>query len=136
MAPIAMVFGAILIILGVVGYVATDRISVTALIPAGFGLALLLLGVLARKENLRKHAMHLAAALGLVGFLGSASGLPKLMTLLAGGEVERPAAAISQSLMAVTCAVFVGLCVKSFIDARRARKRASAGTGDDALPPG
>ncbi len=134
MAPVAMGFGVWLIVLGVVGYVASDRASPTALIPAGFGLVMLLLGVLARKEHWRKHAMHLAAALGLVGLVATASGLRKLVTLLTGGDVERPAAVISQSIMAVTCAVFVGLCVKSFIDARRARRRAAEGTVAEPLP--
>jgi hypothetical protein len=134
MSPVAIVFGVILIVVGVVGYVATDQVSWTALIPAFFGVVLLPLGLLARKENLRKHAMHLAAAVGLLGFLGSVSGLVGLATLLVGGEVERPAAAISRSIMAVTCAVFVGLCVKSFINARRARQRAAAGTVTEPLP--
>jgi hypothetical protein len=129
MAPVAVGFGILLTVVGVVGYVLTERVSTTALIPTWFGIALLVLGVLAYKDSLRKHAMHLAALVGLVGFLGSAAmGLPKLATLLSGGEVERPAAVLSQSLMAVCCAVFVGLCVKSFIDARRARNRAAGGT--------
>jgi hypothetical protein len=42
--------------------------------------------------------------------------------LLSGGEMK-PMAATMQALMALTCAAFVGLCVKSFIDARVARKQ-------------
>lgn len=123
MAAITIWFGIILILLGLVGYVGSGGASVTALIPAGFGVVLTALGFAARYEWARKHAMHAAAALGLLGFLGSVPGLLQLPTLLAGGDVARPMAVISQSIMAVLMALFVGLCVKSFIDARRARER-------------
>ena len=121
MARTTMIFGITLVALGVVGYVATDAVSMTALIPAFFGVVLLVAGWLALNEQRRKHAMHAAAMVGVVGFLGAARGLGGLFTLLSGGEVPRPAAVVSQSLMAALMAVFVALCVKSFIDARRAR---------------
>ena len=57
-------------------------------------------------------------ALGLIGFLGGAFSF--LRPLLSGGELK-PMAAAMQALMALTCAGFVGLCVKSFVDTRRAR---------------
>jgi fluoride ion exporter CrcB/FEX len=114
-------FGIVLIVLGLGGYFGTDRVSLTALIPAAFGLMLVIFGALARDEKRRKLAMHIAVTVGLLGFLGTVSGLVKLPTLLSGGEVARPAAVISQSIMAVLMAVYVGMCVKSFIDARRRR---------------
>jgi hypothetical protein len=127
--PITIVFGAVLIALGGVGYVATEMKSVTALIPAFFGLALVLLGGLALKDNLRKHAMHLAAMVGLFGCVG---GLVMVVLTLTKGEIERPVAFGMTIGMAVICGVFEWLCVRSFIDARRARKRreaeAAAGT--------
>ena len=52
---------AALIVIGVVGYVATERQSATALIPALLGLLLLAFGWLARNEAYRKHAMHAVA---------------------------------------------------------------------------
>ena len=95
---------------------------VTALSLAG----LVLLGALSFKDRLRKHAMHLAAVVGLVGFVvPGIMGIPKLITWLGGGEIPRPAAAVSQSMTAVLCAVFVGLCVNSFIQARRRRAGAT-----------
>jgi len=121
MSNVTIAFGVILIALGLAGYVATGQESPTALIPAAFGVLLLICGVLARKEHLRKHAMHAAAALGLLGFLGTARGLVQAFALLGGGTVERPAAVTSQAVMAVLSLIFVVLCVKSFIDARRAR---------------
>ena len=121
MARTTIIFGVVLIALGVVGYVGTGAVSVTALIPSVFGVLLALLGWLALNERYRKHAMHVAAAIGLVGFLGSVRGLIRLSDLIAGTEIERPAAVISQSVMAILMVAFISFCVKSFIDARRAR---------------
>ena len=117
----AILFSLLLILLGLGSYFGTGRSSVTALIPAFFGLPLLLTGLLGLRESLLQHAMHAAAVLALLGLLGTISGIPKLVTLLGGGAVERPAAAVVQTLMAVLCAVFLGLCVRSFISARRRR---------------
>lgn len=121
MPRIAIVFGSLLVLVGVGFYIGTGAASVTALIPAFIGLPLALLGGLATRENLRRHAMHGAVALGLLGFLGSARGLVQLPALLAGEPLARPAAVAGQSLTAVLCLVFVILCVRSFVAARRKR---------------
>ena len=120
MAKITIGLGLVLIALGIGSYLGTGRASVTALIPAFFGVPLLLLGLLALKESMRKHAMHIAAVMGLLGFGGTVGGLMKLPVLLTGGELERPAAVAVQASMAIVCFVFVLLCVWSFIQARRA----------------
>lgn len=44
MARTTMVFGVVLIALGVIGYVGTAAVSITALIPAIFGAVLAILG--------------------------------------------------------------------------------------------
>jgi hypothetical protein len=118
-ARVTTAFGVGLIGLGVIAYVGTAAVSVTALIPAIFGAVLVLLGWFAAYERYRKHAVRLAVAVGLVGFLGAVPGLMGLWDLISGGEVQRPAAVVSQSLMAILMAVFVGLCVRSFIGESR-----------------
>ena len=120
MSKITIAVGAFLIVLGLIGYLGTGMVSWTALIPALFGLPLTILGALALQEGWRKHVMHAAVIVGLVGFLGGAFSF--MRPLLSGGEMK-PMAATMQALMALTCAAFVGLCVKSFIDARVARKQ-------------
>lgn len=120
MAKITIGLGLVLIVLGLGGYFGTGRESWTALIPALFGLPLVLLGLIALKEHLRKHAMHVAAVIGLLGFAGTVKGLMKLPVLLTGGELARPAAGAVQAAMAIVCLLFVLLCVRSFIKARRA----------------
>jgi uncharacterized membrane protein len=122
-SKITIAVGAFLIVLGLIGYFGTGMVSWTALIPALFGLPLTLLGLLALQEGWRKHAMHAAVIIGLVGFLGGAFSFVR--PLLSGGEMK-PMAAVMQALMALTCAAFVGLCVKSFIDARVARKQGAS----------
>ncbi len=120
MAKITIGLGFVLIAIGLGSYFGTGRASVTALIPALFGLPLLILGLVALSERRRKTAIHIAVGIGLLGFAGTVRGLMKLPVLLTGGELERPTAVAVQSAMAIVCLVFVLLCVWSFIKARRA----------------
>lgn len=121
MARTTIIFGVVLVALGVGGYVASGGVSVTALIPAAFGVVLTMLGGIAVNQRYRPAAVSVAAAVALVGFLGSVRGLTGMVDLLSGAEVQRPAAVVSQSAMALATAIFLGLCVKAFTDARRAR---------------
>jgi uncharacterized membrane protein HdeD (DUF308 family) len=116
--------GAALIVLGLGGYVLTGAVSLTALIPAAFGLLLVLAGVLARNDRWRMHAMHAAVLVALVGFLGSFRGLLGLAKVF-DGTAARPAAIVSQTIMALLTLAYIVVAVRSFIAARKAR-RASA----------
>lgn len=122
MAGLAMGTGAILILLGIIGYGASGGASITALIPAGFGVVFTILGFVARNSSLRKHAMHGAAGLALVGLVATFSGFLKAFTLIGGGMVERPQAVVAQGVMALVCFVFLAFAVRSFVQARRAPK--------------
>jgi len=118
MASTTIIFGVLLTLLGLGGYILTGTSSFTALIPAVFGLLLIVLGFLARSEAVRRHAMHAAAVVALVGCAGA------LFPLLRTPMGLRPAIAVfSQIAMVVLTAVFVALCVRSFIDARRRRAK-------------
>lgn len=120
MPKITIGFGGGLILLGIVGFALTGGSSHTALIPGGFGLVLGGLGFLAHsRENLRKHAMHGAAGVGLFGFLATLPrGVPGIFGLLTGAEVNI-SAVTANVIMMLICGTFVGLCVRSFIEARR-----------------
>jgi hypothetical protein len=126
MANVTIGFGLVLVALGVVGYYGTGRASLTALIPLAFGLLLLVCGALARQEGLRKHAMHAAAVVGLLGFLGPLRVLPQMIALLGGGAVEHRAAVLDQLAMMVICGIFLALCIRSFVAARRSRAARAA----------
>jgi hypothetical protein len=75
----------------------------------------------------RMLVMHVAVTVGLLGFIGSAS--RAVMELAkAHGEPLGDTAAVAvrfQVAMAVICLVYVGLCVRSFIAARRGGKLAA-----------
>jgi uncharacterized membrane protein YjjP (DUF1212 family) len=119
MPNLAKAIGILLTLLGLLAYLLSSGASWTALIPACIGIPLFLLGVFARNEKARKHLMHAAVILTLVGFLGSVPGLLSLPALLGGEALERPGAVAAQSVMALLCLVFIVFAVRSFIQARR-----------------
>jgi hypothetical protein len=131
MSSITILVGIILSIYGIYSFSIAEVKSGTALIPAYFGVAFIVLGLLALKEKLRKHVMHFAAMIGVIGFLGGAfMGFPKLIPLLSGeiNDAKTHNKAMSQNLLAFVCLIFVALCVNSFIQARRRRKSEAGGT--------
>jgi|HubBroStandDraft_4_1064222.scaffolds.fasta_scaffold786085_1 uncharacterized membrane protein len=134
MPLITVVLGLFLSACGAFFYLTAETKSPTALIPAFIGIPLVLLGLLSFHAKLRKHTMHLAAMIGLLGFLGGAyKGIPNLSALLSGDLVGKEFnKAFSQNLLALVCLVFVSLCVISFVQARIRRKQASAAGSSDA----
>jgi multisubunit Na+/H+ antiporter MnhG subunit len=121
MHRVAMFFGILLIALGLVGYFRPDvfgtvgekGVSPTALIPAGFGAVLLICGlIVAYAPSTRKHVMHLAA---VVGVLGAAGGI---MPLARNDMDLSKSGTVAGLLMVILCALFVILCIRSFVLAR------------------
>ena len=119
MAQVTMLIGALLCVLGLISYSVSEAANpVTALIPAGFGAILLLLGFFTLiKPSLRKHLMHVAALVGTIGFVGGA-----VMFLKNVGPKGFVLSTGSQLAMAILCGIFVAACVRSFIAARRMRE--------------
>ncbi len=116
-------FGLALGLLGAIGFVLTGSTHPTALIPLWFGCALLTCGGLAMTENAKRRMlwMHIAVTLGLVGFL-----FPGTMAVIAyvtahGRTLARPGATGEQAIMSLVCLIFVMMCIRSFIAARRER---------------
>jgi len=124
MPKLAIIIGIILSILGLYAYFGMGAQSMTALIPTFFGIPFIILGFMGQQENRRKTAMHFAAALALLGFLGTVSGLIQFISMVGGTTVERTEAVTVQAIMAVLCFLFVFFAVKSFIEARKAQKTA------------
>ena len=117
MAPVSIVIGLLLILVGVIPYL-IHPVSLTALIPAAVGALLAILGAIALSPAARKHAMHAAAMVGVLGFLAAVG---RLVSTLAKGGTPTALAGTSLGLMALLCGLFVLLCVRSFIHARRQR---------------
>jgi len=140
LAKVTLVFAVLLIVLGLVGYFGTGAQHVTALIPAWFGVALGFGGLLAisPSESRRKLFMHINVTIGLVGFIGGAVEMTRSIIVL-----NRKLAAVqpdatshstvsfssnfaiamaSKATMTGLLLIYVILCVRSFIAARRARE--------------
>lgn len=116
MSKIAIAFGVALIVVGVVGFIPSH--APTALIPAYLGIVIAISGGIATNPSYRMHAMHLAVLVALLGFLAAGGRLVISLTK----SVIDTVAVTSQGLTTVLCGVFIVLCVRSFIVARRERE--------------
>jgi hypothetical protein len=124
-AKVTLVFAVLLCALGLVGYLGTGSLHPTALIPTWFGLALGLFGFLAisPSEGRRKLFMHVNVTIGLLGFLGAAGrAVYGYVHASASGTSPDVIALGSQATMAGLMLIYVILCVRSFISARRSGK--------------
>jgi hypothetical protein len=121
----AILCGILLILIGVVGAFASSTggsFSKTALIPAGFGVVLAILGALAKSmEGMRKHLMHVALLVALIGLIGVFFSPAFRGIIITGGIANWPSF-LAQAGMAAVCLIFIVLGIKSFADARRARE--------------
>jgi hypothetical protein len=127
MAKLTVGFGFALLMLGAIGFVKTGSTHLTALIPCAFGVPLAVAGALAITTDVKKRMlwMHVAVTVGLLGFLGSFSRAVDEYIQAHGQPLAHPVAVEYQAAMAALCLVFVVLCVRSFIAARRERKLAA-----------
>ena len=124
MAKVTLVFAALLIALGLISYLGTGSQYPTALIPTWFGLALGVFGFLAisDSESRRKLFMHINVTIGLLGFLGAAGrAVQATLHARSAGTSPNEIALASQLTMAGLLLIYVALCVRSFIAARKAR---------------
>jgi hypothetical protein len=121
MAKVTLVFAVLLIALGMTGYLGTGSAHPTALIPAWIGLALGFGGLLAisPNEGRRKLFMHINVTIGLLGFLGTAVEIARSFIATASPDAIALTAKIALALLLL---VYVILCVRSFIAARRPGK--------------
>lgn len=122
MKNLTFLCSALLILIGLVGYLAWEAIgasaqSVTSLIPAIVGVLMLIGGIIALKKN--KLGMHIAVTFSLLGAL---AGLGRLVPGLVKGTVSFSDAGPKLVLaMTVICLFYTVMAVRSFIAARRAR---------------
>jgi hypothetical protein len=125
LAKVTLVFAVLLIALGLAGYFGTGAQHVTALIPAWFGLALGIGGLLAisPSESRRKLFMHINVTIGLLGFIGGAiETIRGYVHAKSAGLQPDQIALASKLTMTGLLLLYVILCVRSFIAARRSGK--------------
>lgn len=124
MVNVSYFYSVIFIAIGVVAWAVTGMEQATALIPAYFGAVILLLTVASQfKESWRRHLMHAIMVIVLLGLLGSAGGLFRLIgSVFTGAELARPAAVYAQSVFALASIGFMYSGIRSFIEARKNRE--------------
>ena len=115
------------LLLGLAGYLGTGSMHPTALIPTWFGLALGIFGFLAisPNESRRKLFMHINVTIGAAGISGRVRlrrCAAMCMRSSAGTSPDQIALASQSSRMAGLLLIYVILCVRSFIAARRSGK--------------
>ncbi|MEM9176850.1 MAG: hypothetical protein AAGC67_16635 [Myxococcota bacterium] len=121
-AQLASLINAILLIaLSAWGYLASDSPSVTALIPAAFGLVLI--GCYGGVRDQNKVVAHVAVVLTLVVLLA--------LVMPLRGAIGRadPAAITRVAVMMASSAFALVFFIRSFIAARRAREAEEAAAG-------
>ena len=124
MAKLTIVFGVLLVLVGVIGFVATGSAHPTSLIPAAVGLLFVLFGSLANSSDPKKRMlwMHIAVTVALLMFLGTIPADVDVFRLAHGVSFPHPIAIEEKAAMSLLCLIFVLFCVQSFIAARRQRK--------------
>ncbi|MEM6259736.1 MAG: hypothetical protein AAGI37_15780 [Planctomycetota bacterium] len=95
--------------------------KMTAIIPAYFGVPIVLCGVMAFRDSLRKIAVHAALVIALLSILASLGTIPRMLS----GQAS--ALAITEiGLMVGMSATYIALGVRSFINARKERAAQAA----------
>ncbi len=125
MARVTYVFGVLLILVGLIGYFATGSAHPTALIPTWFGLALVVGGILAVSPSAgrRKLFMHINVTIGTIGCIGGFVEALRGYGAARSAGIDPDMKALAAKLaMAVLLLIYVNLCVRSFIQARRSRQ--------------
>ncbi|MGO8717605.1 MAG: hypothetical protein ACLQMO_00120 [Acidobacteriaceae bacterium] len=124
MAKFTLITALVLIVLGVAFFVATGSHAPTALIPAYFGILLGIFGLLANTEDSKRRMifMHIAVTIGLLGVIFPGwRAASDFLASTRGSTMVRPLAVKEEFTMAIICLIFVVMCVRSFIAARRTR---------------
>lgn len=122
MAKLTLWVGVLLVLISVGFWLATGRAESAALHPAGIGVLLILSGVLANTESVKQRMiwMHIAVTLGLIGFL--TTGVRATIAVAKGTALTlNPLGFEERVAIALVCLIYVVLCVRSFIAARKAR---------------
>lgn len=111
-----ILFGLLLVAIGLGGYYFADAKQPMALIPAVLGIAMFVCGVVAAQGAMRRLATHVAALIGMIGFVGPMVTIFNDIT-----NTANTAEVLAKGLTSALCLMFVLMCVNSFLEARRAR---------------
>ena len=119
-AKVSVIYGVILVVFAVLISLISGSESLTSYIPAMLGLPILILGLMAVwAPSKQKLVMHINVVIGLLIFL---AGLSVIHSLVSGANLSTNLwANFSKLFMSLTGALYLTICVKSFIFIRRKR---------------
>ena len=119
-ARVSVIYGVILVVFAVLISLISGSESLTSYIPAMLGLPILILGLMAVwAPSKQKLVMHINVVIGLLIFL---AGLSVIHSLVSGANLSTNLwANFSKLFMSLTGALYLTICVKSFIFIRRKR---------------
>lgn len=117
MSKVSIYIGILLVVVGIAFYLGTGRTAMTAMIPAFFGLPVVLLGLWSNSAERRGRMMaaHIAVLITLLGTLGGI-----VMGIISISKGKAATVVADQLIMGVLCALHLILSVRSFIQARKA----------------
>ena len=121
METVSIAYGIALIVWAVVISLLIDSRSITSWIPGMIGIPILVFGYLSILVPAKKKLfMHIVVCFGLLAFIG---GLDFLRSFSSpAGFFSNPYADISKLMLLVSGALFIYLCVKSFIFSRKVKE--------------
>ena len=118
MIRLTYTIGGILTAGGIIAYIVTGAVSITALIPTFIGVLLLICAFLAAKPALHRYSLYATLVIALLGAGGSLMNVAKLGNLFA-GTAERPAATIVSTIMFLLLVLYLAMGIRLLVQARR-----------------
>tara|TARA_Y100001970_G_C13929030_1_gene697262 strand:- start:141 stop:554 length:414 start_codon:yes stop_codon:yes gene_type:complete len=116
---LSILYGAFLLIWGIMISVISGSNSFTSFIPSFLGIPILIFSYLSIKfVSKKKIFMHIVVLFGLLIFLG---GLDFIRSMISGNLFTNMWADISKLMMLITGLFFIYQCIKSFIHTRKQR---------------
>ena len=109
------IIGVVLAVLGVGAWVLTDFASLTALIPALFGILIVGFASAGRETDRERFAVYGIGALGAVAVLGSLRAVPDIIALATGDEVDSVVAVASQGIMILLGLALVVIAARAVV---------------------
>ena len=110
-----LVIGIAVVVLGVGAWALTDFASMTALIPALFGILLVGFASAGRETERERLAVYGIGALGALAVLGSLRAVPDIIALVTGEGVDSAVAVTSQGIMIVLGLVLVAVTARAVL---------------------
>ncbi len=110
-----LVIGVASVVLGIGAWVLTDFASMTALIPAIFGILVVGVASVGRETDRERLAVYGIGVLGALSILGSLRAVPDIIAFATGEAVDSAVAVVSQGFMIVLGLVLAVLAARAVL---------------------